>query len=86
MSVETSSAKPKWYRLRRLGLTGEYISGIIAGCGLGVMTLAYVMSVNLIPPYWNTIMLFGMVLIPIGVSIECHIQRQRAIHQNNENK
>ena len=86
MNTETNGTKLKWYHMRRLRLTGEYVSGTIAGFGLGVMILAYVMSLNLIPPYWSMIMLFGMILIAIGASIERHIQRQRAIDNNNENK
>ncbi len=76
MGDKQNESKLKWYHPRRLGLTAEYVGGIIAGFGFGIMIVAYVMIQNLIPPYWHLIMIFGLAFIPIGATIAHHAQRQ----------
>ena len=85
MNTETKKAELKWYHIRRLGLTREYCAGTIAGFGFGIMILAFAVDHNVIPTCWNMIMVIGAILLSVGLSMEKHIQRQRAIKNNDEN-
>jgi hypothetical protein len=85
VTTETNSTALKWYNPHRLGMTKEYCGRIIAGFGLGVMLLAYAMNLRLIPPYWNMMMIFGLIFMAVGVSIARHAQRQRALNNNGDN-
>ena len=63
MSSENGKVVLKWYDPRRLGLTGEYWAGIIAGFGIGIVFMASVPNQYLIDPAW---LLAGLVLTSIG--------------------
>jgi hypothetical protein len=75
MDAKPDRTALKWYSLRPTGLTPEYVSGILAGLGLGVVLLSGALQYEWLPPYWNTIRILGFLLIVIGSSMARHFQR-----------
>jgi hypothetical protein len=55
--------KLKWYGIR-LQLTQQYCAGVVAGFGLGVVTMACTIG----RPDWMVLLIPGFVLITIGSS------------------
>jgi hypothetical protein len=80
MDNETTSMNMKWYDIRRLRMTREYVGGIIAGFGLGLVILSYLMNSKLIPPYWNIIMVLGFNFMWIGVCMARVAQDRRSLN------
>ena len=66
----------RWYHIRRILMTGEYIGGIIAGFGLGVMLTAYALIYEIIPHYPGTITCFGTIVAAVGSTIALHAQNR----------
>jgi hypothetical protein len=74
MTTKNDKTVLKWYTLRSVRMTSEYGGGLIAGFGLGVVVLAWVMSLHLIPPYWHTISIPGFAFMAMGSLIAHHAQ------------
>ena len=86
MPNEKDKSVLKWYQPRRLGLTGEYCGGIIAGCGVGIAVLAYLMSIDFMPPYWHHFIVVGLILMATGSGIARHSQRQHVANHDTHDE
>jgi predicted signal transduction protein with EAL and GGDEF domain len=63
--------KLRWYHIRRVKVTGEYLGGVLAGFGCGIALMAVLTT-----PFtgWSFVLLFGGVLSSIGSYIALHAQ------------
>ena len=56
----------KWYHLRCVRLTRDYVAGSIAGVGLGIVWMAWATDMHIIRPGFTWVVIPGMALISIG--------------------
>lgn len=68
MASEQEKKPLKWYTLRRVKLTGEYLGGLIAGFGGGVGLMSMIFGQQFIL-FW-----VGMLLVYIGAGLAFHTQ------------
>jgi F0F1-type ATP synthase assembly protein I len=73
MGTKSNKTPLKWYSIRRMKLTGEYIGGILGGFGLGILIMAGTFRSS---DYWSLIMLLGLALAAIGPAIAMHNQNR----------
>jgi hypothetical protein len=69
MDTKPDKIKLKWYHIRRLKLTGEYCGGLLAGFGMGIVTMA-----SIIGSHFVTLVIPGFLLISIGGFMALHAQ------------
>ena len=71
MATEEHEIRLKWYHVRCVRLTREYLAGLIAGFGFGVSLMAMVFT-----PFvgWSLLFLAGLGLIPIGAGMALQAQ------------
>lgn len=74
MANEREKIELKWYTLRPMRLTGEYVDGLVAGFGGGILVSVALMYSEIIRDYWGLIRLLGLVPMCIGVSGEFRLQ------------
>jgi hypothetical protein len=75
MGTKINKIPLKWYSIRRIKLTGEYIGGILGGFGLGIWIMAWTSRSS---DYWSLISFLGMALAAIGTAIAMHTQDRYA--------
>jgi hypothetical protein len=80
MTTEKAKIPLKWYHVRRVRLTTEYVGGIVAGFGLGLATTAYLMSHDAVREYWVLMQLGGLALIAIGGFVALYAQNRYSQH------
>jgi hypothetical protein len=64
----------KWYTIRRIRLTGEYVSGIIAGFGGGVAVTASLARLGFVRSYASLIEIVGLCVVSIGAFAAMRVQ------------
>jgi F0F1-type ATP synthase assembly protein I len=82
MAARQDKIRLRWYHLRRIQLTGEYVGGVLAGFGLGIWIMAAVFKSF---ADWPLIMLLGLLLVPIGQSIVMRAQDRYTTDDSKEN-
>ena len=74
MASEDEKILLKWYHVRRVRLTREYLGGLVAGLGLGIVIMAALAECDFLRDYPVSIQFLGFVLIPVGVSVAIFAQ------------
>jgi hypothetical protein len=74
MIDEKNKIELKWYTIRRVRLTREYVGGILAGFGGGVVTVASLTTVDSIRDYWVLIRLLGFMVLSVGAYMAFYAQ------------
>jgi F0F1-type ATP synthase assembly protein I len=83
MAAREDKIRLRWYHLRRIKLTGDYVGGVLAGFGLGIWIMAVAFKSF---AGWSLIMLLGMLLLPIGQSIVMRTQDRYTTDDSKENR
>jgi F0F1-type ATP synthase assembly protein I len=77
MHTEEEKRPLKWYHLRRVRLTREYLAGVIAGFGIGVSLMAVVFT-----PFVGYYLLYlvGLGIVGIGSGLALQAQGRYTEH------
>jgi hypothetical protein len=70
----------KWYHLRRVKLTREYIGGVLAGFGGGMVLTSTLVHCDSIRGYWALIQVFGLAMLAVGASLALYAQDRYIEH------
>lgn len=74
MASEDEKIVLKWYHIRRVRWTGEYLGGLVAGLGLGIVIMAALARCDFLRDYPFSVQLLGLVLMPVGVCVAMYAQ------------
>ncbi|MFZ1934755.1 MAG: hypothetical protein WCB27_12635 [Thermoguttaceae bacterium] len=74
MPSEKEKIELKWYHLRRVRLTREYVGGVLAGFGGGIATTAFLIQYEFLHSYWVLIKIGGLFLVSIGAFMALYAQ------------
>jgi hypothetical protein len=64
----------KWYHLRRVKLTREYLGGVLAGFGGGTAVMSGLVYCDSVRDYWILIRILGFSLLSIGAFMALYAQ------------
>jgi hypothetical protein len=70
----------RWYHLRRLKLTREYVGGLLAGLGGGIELTSALVYCDSIHGYWALIRILGLAVLAVGVSVAFDAQDRYIEH------
>jgi hypothetical protein len=74
MPSEKEKIELKWYHLRRVRLTREYVGGVLVGFGGGIATTASLIQYEFLHSYWVLISIGGLFLVSIGAFMALYAQ------------
>ncbi len=74
MDTKPEKIKMKWYHFPRFHITREYLAGIIAGFGLGIIIMVWATDFEI----KRLIFILGLALMSTGSLIERHIHNRDA--------
>lgn len=76
----------KWYHIRHVRFTREYLAGILSGFGLGIVFMAFVTSISFVEHGYMPLGFFGFFLYLIGIYVHRDQQERSRNYSGNETK
>jgi hypothetical protein len=80
MTNEKDKIVLKWYHVRRVKLTREYVGGLLAGFGGGMVLTSALVYCDSLHGFWAPIRVLGLAMLAIGASLALHAQDRYVEH------